>query len=127
MKRDFQETIATMIAEQGDLWLAVDDFENRSDDHNAVIVTDGPDHCYRLVFRDGRWLILQDRMTSSEAAEFFAAFGSHWIVVLSSWIEAGVSSGSELVPIRAFIKNGRKRGGFSISIDIAKTVAQKAA
>lgn len=123
MDQDFRDTVAAMIEEQGEAWLAVDEFPDRGDELNAVVLTDGPQRCFRLVFRDGKWLTLEGNMSSSELAEFFAAFGSHWALTLHSWVE---TSGL-LVPIRAFIKNGRRKSGFSISLDLTRSYEQKAA
>lgn len=53
---------------------------------------------------------LLDPLRMSDAAEFFAAFGDHW----TYWIGALLMLSSN-VPLRAFIKNGR-REGWSISI-----------
>lgn len=106
------ETIDAMIKEQGEVWL--DALPDRSTSRNAVVVTDDPTHCYRLMFRDGQWIKVEDVLTTAEMASFFAAFGSHWHILLWSLIEAS----GRLIPIRAFIANGRKaRCGFSISID----------
>lgn len=109
---EFQSTIDAMITEQGEAWLDVLD---RSESRNAVIVTDNPDHCFRLTYREGKWIKSKDRLTAGEMAEFFAAFGSHWHILLWSHVEAS----GELIPVRAFIKHGRKGrgGGFSISVD----------
>jgi len=121
-KPNIEETIDAMIAEQGEVWL--DALADRGAKHNAVIVTDSPRYCYRLMFRQGQWEKLHDQLSDRELANFFAAFGSHWNILLWSWLEA---SGG-LVRVRAFIANGRKPGsGFSISIDATQTLKAEAA
>ena len=113
---NLNETIDAMIKEQGESWLEA--LPDRTTTWNAVVITDSPDHCYRLKFWDGEWVKVKSSLTNEELASFFAAFGSHWKVLLSSWL----TSTSGLVPIRAFIANGRKpRSGFSISIVISKS------
>lgn len=114
---DFNETIDAMIKEQGEIWL--DALPDRNTTWNAVVVTDSPSHCYRLMFREGQWVRVEDALTHEEMASFFAAFGSHWKILLSSWVE----SSDGLIPIRGFIANGRKpRSGFSISIDTSQSL-----
>jgi len=122
-KTDIEITIDAMIAEQGEVWLGV--LSDRSSSHNAVVVTDSPRYCYRLMFRNGQWEKLHDSLSDRELADFFAAFGSHWNILLFSWVDAG---GGSRIPIRAFIANGRKpRSGFSISIDATRTLKVEAA
>lgn len=99
--------------ERGDYWIEVPGLEDRSQSWNAVIITDSPNRCLRLTYHNGDWQKYADTLTDVELGEFFAAFGSHWAVLLNSWIGA-----PEPVRVRAFIKNGRKRGGFSISLDM---------
>ena len=116
-RRDFNKTIDAMIKEQGEAWLDV--LPDRSTTWNAVVITDSPSHCYRLMFRENQWIRVEDALTHGEMASFFAAFGSHWNLLLWSWIEAS----DRLVQIRAFIANGRKpRSGFSISIDASQSL-----
>jgi hypothetical protein len=114
---DIHVTIAAMIKEQGETWLDV--LPDRSTTRNAVIVTDNPTHCYRLMFREGQWVTVEDALSTKEMADFFAAFGSHWNILLWSWLEASNS----LVRVRAFIASGRKPySGFSISIDASQSI-----
>lgn len=114
MDVQFQKVVDAMLAEQGESWLQNGSFKNRSEMRNAIVITDSPDRCWRLVHVDGFWQQHLDRLHRDESAEFFAAFGSHWPILLHSFVKAG-----DLVPVRAFIKNGRKKGGFSISIEPA--------
>lgn len=110
----FDNTVTDMIAEQGAIWAECPDFENRTEISNAVIVTDNPDRCYRLFLRDGVWNRIEDRLTWNELAQFFAAFGTHWTLLRG--VRLDTTSGP--APIRAFIKNGRIRGGWSVSIKV---------
>lgn len=125
-KPNIEDTIDAMIAEQGEVWL--DAIPDRSTTWNAVVITDSPRYCYRVMFRDGKWEKLHECLTDSELAAFFAAFGSHWNILLSSWVECGTLNGDSLVPIRAFISNGRKAGsGFSISVSTAEKLKAETA
>lgn len=113
-EKTYDETIDEMIAEQGEVWLSCPDFRNRSEVNNAVVVTDRPDHCFRLFVKDGKWVKLEDKLSIDELEEFFAAFGSHWHIIMNSKVQ---TSDNVYCKVRSFIKHGRRRSGFSISIE----------
>lgn len=110
------ETVQKMIEEQGGLWEQVRDRTTKDRDNDVIISFD----ClmaYRLSLETGAhhpyWTVKYEDLRPEEVGEFFAAFGSHWQLLLSSLIKT--SDG--ICKIRAFIKNGRKTGSWSISID----------
>lgn len=110
-------TIRAMIAEQGDMW--ADAVAERHERYQAVVIADGPSRCWRLTrnIGDTEWTIEEDKLDENELASFFAAFGSHWKLLL------GAQVGDAHYPVRAFIKNGRKKTqGWSISIETPASI-----
>jgi len=118
MRDEFEKVVDEMIAEQGEAWLGCPDFENRTDQSNAVIVANTPERCYRVFRYNGQWVKVIEPLDSEEMAGFFAEFGHHWRLTINSLVET--SSG--YCRIRAFIKNGRRKSGWSFSIDTKNTV-----
>lgn len=116
---EFYAVIQQMITEQGaSSWIHTEGL-NRAEMHDAVVVTNDPGHCFRLVCPDPSqpniWHIHHASLDSGELADFFAAFGNHWSVLLNAAVGTPPT-----MPVRAFIKNGRKKGrGWSISIDVS--------
>lgn len=121
----FRETVEQMIQEQGSTAWTHENSTFRTYPENAVVITDNPTRCFRLTLPkpDGEWVIEESVLTTEELAGFFAAFGSHWRMLLSSKLTFGDDSEGK---VRAFIKNGRKPGkDWSISLDMLP-VATKA-
>lgn len=115
-----KKLLEEMTEESGDMWAAMARARSRSamDTGNAgcVIICRNPERAWYLertqnldIPHINGWVVQERPLKMSDAAEFFAAFGDHWLY----WLGAVVRN----APLRAFVKNGR-REGWSISLDV---------
>jgi hypothetical protein len=114
------EIAERMIEESGAMWLEVRDRSEMGS--GPIVVTESPDRAVYLE-RHGKyqgelphidgWVLIEQPLHNSDAAAFYAAFGSEWPFLL----RAHISMGEKMFRVRAFIKNGRKEG-WSISLDM---------
>lgn len=122
MNESDEKLLREMTAQSGEMWMQAD---NRIRAYaKPVIVCLNPERAYYLwrienctdglsesMVSINGWRVDEQPLKMFDAAEFFAAFGSHW----PYWLGAIIRD----APFRAFIKNGR-REGWSISLDIKK-------
>lgn len=87
-----------------------------------IIITDSPDSPVYLERREAHdwkgpsingWLLIEQPLRASDAASFFAEFGSSWALLLKCSLDVQ----GQPHHVRGFIKNGRKEG-WTISLDI---------
>lgn len=114
-----EQLLREMTGQSSEMWMQAED---RIRSHAMpVIICRNPERAYYLQrvenFTDSPpnvngWVIEECSLKIADAADFFAAFGTHW----PYWLGAVVRD----APLRAYIKNGRKEG-WSISLDV-KTV-----
>ena len=110
-----------MIRESGTMWLEVRDRSEMGS--GPIIVTGSPDRAVYLERRENYqgdlshidgWVLIEQPLHNTDAAAFYAAFGSEW----PSWLRAHMSVGEKsMFKVRAFIKNGRTEG-WSFSLDM---------
>jgi hypothetical protein len=119
----FETTIERMIAEQGESWLASG--ADRTFEYQSVVITDNPSRCWRLTHGPVGWAIAESVPTLDELANFFAAFGAHWRLLVDAQVMCGTTNGPKPYRVCAFIKNGRKQTQeWSTSIEAVEVPAE---
>lgn len=108
MNESDEKLLLEIIAQSGEMWMQTD---NRADPLAIpVIICRDPERAYYLRRADvlagnaprvNGWSVEERPLSMTDAASFFAAFGSHWYYLLNAIFRG--------LPIRAFIKNGRSR------------------
>jgi hypothetical protein len=115
MNESDKQLLTQMIQESSEMWMQA---RHRTPfGADPIIICRNPERAFYLeraqnyeggiAFEDG-WMVEERPLKMADAAEFFSAFGSLW----PCWRAAKLRD----VPVRAFIKNGRKEG-WSISLD----------
>lgn len=106
-----------MITESGETWRECHD---RTQPNSRVIICQRPSRAFYLHWignvegNINGWGVQSQPLEMEDAREFFAAFGSHYYY----WIGA-VYSNSLNLPVRAYIKNGRKKD-WTISVGVSE-------
>lgn len=108
-----EKLLREMIEQSGEMWMQTEDRIRpyampviicRVPDRAFYLwrvenCTDGPSSISGL--RINGWRVEERPLKMDDAADFFAAFGSHWSYLINATLRG--------LPIRAFIKNGRAR------------------
>jgi len=122
MNKEEEDLLRQMISESSEMWMQARTRTPFGAD--PIIICRSPKRAFYLqraenyegsiAFEDG-WMVEGQPLKVNDAAEFFAAFGSHWPywhgAIIKTW------------PFRAFIKNGRKEE-WSISLDVKTEIAK---
>lgn len=103
-----EKLLREMIEQSGEMWMQTEDRIRPF--ALPVIICRKPEHAYYLrrvenyqieVPSINGWRVEERPLKMDDAADFFAAFGSHWSYLINATLRG--------LPIRAFIKNGRAR------------------